>query len=754
MQSGEEAVAPKHAEAAPASATGRRSIGLGGATTVGIGATIGGGILVLAGPAFAATGPSSLVAFALDGVLAGLAALSFAEMSAAFPESGGAYTFAKKVLSVRAAFAVGWVVWFAYIVAGALYALGFAAYAADAIASLVVALGGSAPEWLTAHRTVIGFSLLATTAYTLSLIRKASGGGRWMTVGKMLVFAVLIVAGAWALPGAPAGTISTRLTPFVVHGATGLLSAMGLAFISFQGFHLVAAIAGEVKQPERVIPRSMLASLGAAVAVYLPLLFLVATVGVKPGGSITAMSETRPDTVVADAVGNYLGPAGYWLVAIAAILSTLSALHANLLAASRVALAMARDRTLPRVLAKAHATRRTPVMALYASGLALAGILLMVPSVTAAGAAASLIFLFTFALAHATSILARLRARTPSPFRTPWFPLVPLVGGLASGGMAIFQAFAVPAAGMITAVWLGLGVLLYYAIFADRAEVVDAMAEAQDPTLTRLRGRSPLVLVPIANPASAPALVSVASALAPKSVGRVMLLAVMRPEQSDGVSAPRSLVRIQDVLREALIASLKTGHHPEALMTIAPAPWSEIARVVRTHRCESLLVGLSNLDEGDGARHLEALLNDVDCDVAVLRAPPGWSLATARRIVVPAGGRGGHDELRARLLGSLCRGAEREVTFVRTIPPGASRAERAGFERELRRLAEDETPGKPRIELIEGADVAGALAVRARDADLLIMGVMLEAGRRLFGSVALGIARDAPCATIMISRRG
>ena len=86
-------------------------MGLAAATGIGIGAIVGGGILALAGVAFATTGPATLLAFALNGCIAVLTALSFAEMSTAFPESGGTYTFAKKVLSVRSAFAFGWVGW-------------------------------------------------------------------------------------------------------------------------------------------------------------------------------------------------------------------------------------------------------------------------------------------------------------------------------------------------------------------------------------------------------------------------------------------------------------------------------------------------------------------------------------------------------------------------------------------------------------------------------------------------------------------
>jgi len=83
-----------------------RHIGLVGATAIGVGAIVVGGILVLGGVALAETGPGAIVAFGLNGLIAALTALSFAELSSAFPESGGAYTYAKKVLSVRAAFAV------------------------------------------------------------------------------------------------------------------------------------------------------------------------------------------------------------------------------------------------------------------------------------------------------------------------------------------------------------------------------------------------------------------------------------------------------------------------------------------------------------------------------------------------------------------------------------------------------------------------------------------------------------------------
>ncbi|MGB5373726.1 MAG: APC family permease, partial [Polyangiales bacterium] len=270
-----------------------RRLGLIQATGVGVGAIVGGGILVLAGAAFQATGPSAILAFALNGVVAVITALSFAEMSSMFPESGGAYTFAKKVLTVRAAFVVGWVLWFAYIVAGVLYALGFAEYAALALGELWNALGAEQPLWLSSRSTVLGLAMLATAAYSLMLVRKSEGGGQWETIGKLVVFAVLILLAVWALVRAPSGTVESGLTPFFEQGTGGLFTAMGFTFIALQGFDLIATVGGEVKQPERNIPRAMLTSLGIALVVYIPLLFLISTVGVSPGDSIGQMSADR-----------------------------------------------------------------------------------------------------------------------------------------------------------------------------------------------------------------------------------------------------------------------------------------------------------------------------------------------------------------------------------------------------------------------------------------------------------------------------
>ena len=206
---------------APASTDSRRTIGLFGATSIGVGAIVGGGILALAGVAFAAAGPAAIVAFVLNGVIAYLTVLTFAELSARFPQSGGTYTFAKRVLSVRAAFTLGWIVFFASIVAGVLYALGFAEYALVGLGQVWPGL----PDWLAGRPGALLLALASIAFYTVTLARSPGSGGNWATIGKVAVFAVLIAAGLAVLFGRPAEGVAGKLVPFAPAGLAGRRSA-------------------------------------------------------------------------------------------------------------------------------------------------------------------------------------------------------------------------------------------------------------------------------------------------------------------------------------------------------------------------------------------------------------------------------------------------------------------------------------------------------------------------------------------------
>jgi amino acid transporter/nucleotide-binding universal stress UspA family protein len=743
----------------------QRTLGLLGATGVGVGAIVGGGVLALAGVAFETTGPSAIVAFALNGVVAFLTAASFAELSVRFPFSGGTYTYARRVLTVEAAFGVGWVVWFASVVAAVLYALGFAVFLVPFLEQIAALLGQSRPAWLGGRFALVGYAAAAVGTYAWSLSRPKGQTNQWATVGKIVVFGFLLLAGFIALVSetpAPA-ELGRRFRPFFSNGMPGLVQAMGYTFIALQGFDLIAAVAGEVKEPERTLPRAMFASLGLALAVYLPLLFLIVAVG-SPSEPIGALAARDPETLVAEAARSFLGSAGYWLVLVAGLLSMLSALQANLMAASRFAGTMAEDRTLPTGFRAPAEGGGPPVAALRLTAGTILFLLVAVPDVAAAGAVSSLIFLVTFTLTHGIGFLARHRAGTPDGFRTPWYPAVPVVGGSACLGLGLYQAVAVPSAGVLAALWLSLGAVLYSLWLAPRAKAVDAASEGHDPSMLRLRGRQPLVLVPIANPASAKMLVTMARAIAPPNVSRVQLLSVVptpRPEAEPPPderrratdSVPREIRDAQDLLGEALQTALDVDLRPEAVITIHDQPLDEIERLAEATSCETLLLGVGRLGGELMTGPLEHVLATVDADVVILNAPPGWRPDRVRSILVPSRGGTEQSPVRARLLANLGRSSDVEVTYLGVLPPATPAPVRNQRLAELRRIAGDEVGRRAMSEVVMG-NVVDIVVERTADADLLVLGLQPSARTRAtFGALVQRIAQEATCPVIMISQR-
>lgn len=725
-------------------------MGLTGATGIGVGAMVGGGILALAGVAFAASGPSAILAFLLNGVIALITALSFAEMAAANPTNGGTYTYAKKALTVQIAFGVGWVVWFASLVASVLYALGFAAFALFALQQFpfFTLESGFRMELLT-----VLLSVGAVGLYTLNLMKSKGGGGMFANIGKLLVFAVLIAGGLAVMIQTPVSELGRSLDPFFSDGFSGLVAAMGYTFIALQGFDLIASAAGEIKQPEKTIPKAMVATLAVGLTVYIPLLLVVMTVGMGPGESIREVSAANPETVIAIAAQNYLGAFGFWLVLIAGIFSMLSALQANLFAASRIAFSMSNDRTLSHHLSVTDEKNGIPVRAILATSLIVVLLIMVLPDVASAGAASSLIFLITFALAQMVMILMRKRSYGErSTFRVPWFPVLPVTGMIACVALALFQAVTVPAAGVISLIWLLIGVVLFVSFFIKRAQAIDASAEALDPDLLRLRGLSPLVLLPISNPKNAESMVFVADALAPPMVGRVLLLSILTPEE-DQEKLKGMLQNNREVIQQALQASFDSGLRPDSLTTISPFPWEEIERVVNVHRCRSILLGLSSLDELKTTENLEQLLSRVKCDVVVFRQPySGWKISGVRRVLMPVAGFGSHDVLRARVAASLWRLCQPEFHFIQILPEGTAKEVQQRNYEKLSRFSKRIIPQNSVAEIRVSPDPREELKKQASEHDLVIMGLGQRGpGKKAFGSIAMKMASETDTALIFIS---
>ena len=720
-------------------------MGLFGATMVGVGAMVGAGIFVLAGVAMRVSGPGAMLAFALCGVITTITAFSWAELASAFPEAGGGYVFAKKVFPIGPAFAAGWVLWFAYIVACALYALGFAGFLAFGIEAVAERMGR---EIVLDNTFEVVSAIVAGLSCVFLIALRGPGAGNAISFAKVIAFLVLIVGGLVVLLDRPGGTVEKAFEPMLPYGMAGVLAAMGYVFIALEGYEIIAAVSEEVKQPARTIPRAMFLSIGITIVIYMGLLFVVLSVGGEEGGE-AAWKDLggRGDLAVAVAASRFGGFPGLVVVLIAGLLATFSALTATLLAASRVSFAMARDRALPRGLSNTRGPHGTPLTALVVSAVLVIVVILATADVEVAGAAASVIFLLSFLLANAAGLLVRARVGARAGFQAPLYPLLPLIGIACCLGLALFQIAVEWRATVVVTCWLLIGGVVYASFLRRSAETVSARTEGLDADLVKLRGRTPLVLAPIASPDRAEPLMHLASALAAPGVGRVLTLCVARYDPADmATTGPDGYERAEAALRRAVTASAALGRPFEGVIRLAEDVTETIAHVATERRPETILLGMTDLSQSKSTALLDRVIARTTADVVVLKAPAHWSLSEVRHVLIPVAGETPHDPLRARVLGMLLQDRSRTVTLLRVMNPGEER------ERALRHLMlQADDLGLPATSCVveEPTDAVTAIVQHAENADLVMLGL----GRhRLIGKFALAVSTGVPCPVIAIAQ--
>jgi amino acid transporter len=220
-----------------------RTLGLFDAVMIGLGAMIGAGVFVLTGIAAGEAGPAAILAFALNGIVTTFTAFSYAELASAIPEAGGGYSFVKRAMRPALGFLAGWMLWFAYTVACALYAVGFGGYFVELLhgywptahSALVGTLG---------HQTTVGLVTLLICAFFISLnLIGADVTGKAeniVTMAKILVLGLFIGFGLVALFRRPDAAMA--FSPMFPKGLSGILVAMGLTFIAFEGYDLIAVL--------------------------------------------------------------------------------------------------------------------------------------------------------------------------------------------------------------------------------------------------------------------------------------------------------------------------------------------------------------------------------------------------------------------------------------------------------------------------------------------------------------------------------
>ena len=408
----------------------QRRLGLFGATMMGLGAMVGTGVFVGIGVAAGIAGPTVILATAVAAAVAVCNGLSSAQLAASHPVSGGTYEYGCKYLHPSLGFTAGWMFLLAKSASAATAALGFGGY-------LLHVLGWSHPGAVRLLGVAVSIVL---TLLVLGGLKRSNLANIFIvsvTLLALAVFAVLAVPVAW-------DRMETNLLPILPEGreaAAPFLQACALMFVAYTGYGRIATMGEEVRDPQRIIPRAIIAVMAVSALLYITVgLGAVGAIGASALGTATS-EQAAPLETVLQALGH---PAAATVVAVGAMTAMLGVVLNLLLGLSRVALAMGRRNDLPPAFARIDRRGSTPVVAVVAVGvlvtaLAAIGDVKLTWSFSA----------FTVLVYYAITNLAALRLRGSDCL----YPRFVAVLGILS---CLFLAFWVE-----PAVWMaGLGTIL------------------------------------------------------------------------------------------------------------------------------------------------------------------------------------------------------------------------------------------------------------------------------------------------------
>lgn len=419
-----------------------RRLGLPAVVAISIGAMLGSGLFVLPGMASALTGPSVWIAYIVAGAMVLPAALSKAELATAMPTSGGTYVYIDRAFGPLVGTIAGLALWLSLLLKSAFALVGFGSY-------LSAEIGDTLP-------------LLPTSLVLLGLVVALNVAGVHK-IGKIQLGVVgialsgLIVLSLWGARSFD----HAKLEPAFTGGTMGFAQAVAFVYIAFAGVTKVGAIAEEVKDPGRTLPRGILLSLGLVTIVYGAVVLCL--VGNVPEPELAG--DLRPIYTLALSVS---GPVVASLVALLAVLTMTSMATSGVLAASRFPFAMARDDLLPPQFRHISERFGTPTFAIVATGLTMAAVLATMDIASIAKLASSAMIAAFIAVNAAVIVLRESDARWYRPsYRAPFYPWVQGFGVIGGVGLLVATGWL---AGLALVVMVGAGLLLYFAYGRKRTD--------------------------------------------------------------------------------------------------------------------------------------------------------------------------------------------------------------------------------------------------------------------------------------------
>ena len=436
----------------------KRTLGLLPLVALSVGATLGTGIFVVLADAAPTAGPAVVVSFVLAGLAALCSALSYAELAGSVPVSGSAYSYAYATLGELVAWICGWCLLLEYGVSVAAVAVGWGGYLNEFLRGT---LGVALPDALSAppgeggvvNVPAVVVVLLATWVLMLG-VRES---GRVTTITTLLKIAVLVFFVVVALTAFR----TSNMVPFAPAGVAGISAGASAVFFSFIGFDAASTAGEEARNPKRDLPRAIILSLAIVTAVYVLVSFAaVGAVGVDVLGHSDASLATALRLVTGQTWSSVVLAFGA-VVAIASVVLTV------LYGQTRILVSMSRDGLMPGVLSKVN-RRRVPARNTLLVGVVVAVLAAVVP-LNQLAEATSIGTLVAFGLVNiGVMVLRRTRPELPRSFRTPFMPVVPIVGL----GLCVYLIAGLNAVTWATfGIWTAVGLVVYFGYGRRRSQL-------------------------------------------------------------------------------------------------------------------------------------------------------------------------------------------------------------------------------------------------------------------------------------------
>jgi amino acid transporter len=418
-----------------------RSLNLTSAIAISIGGMLGSGIFVLPGIAAGQTGPSVWLAYLLASIFILPAALSKSELATAMPSSGGTYVYVERTFGPLLGTISGLGLWLSLLLKSSFALVGFGAY---------LSIFMNTDFGLTKY--------LALIFLVLIMILNIMGVKK---VGKVQIVIVsfsilcLITLLFFALPKVN----MELLEPSFISGNIGLFSTVAFVYISYAGVTKVAAIAGEIKNPRKNLPRSMILSLLIMTLLYVSIVFTL--VGNIPLNELQV--DIKPIYTIAYKLGGtYVG----YIAGFVGVITLVSMANSGVLASSRFPFAMARDKLFPEYMEKLHHTKLTPIVTIVLTCVVMA-ISILFLDVEKIAKLASAFMVMSFIFVNTSVIILRETAVQwyQPTYKSPMYPYVQIFG-IVSGGFLMFMLGLMSLLAILSICILGY---VIYKIFGKKA---------------------------------------------------------------------------------------------------------------------------------------------------------------------------------------------------------------------------------------------------------------------------------------------